>query len=182
MPRPPSPAFNPTRPGRIDRPDAASPPRARPQQARSSRVPQWAKSGHSSHPSRLLPSVSLTPPCSLMSIESEETPHCTVIRLHHNHILGPLQLQELEREIEQILTSQPGRGILLDCAALQAVSSAFLGRLVQWKQKTTAGGGDLKLCALQPIVRQVFQMSRLDQRLVSFSTQAEGLESFAPSA
>lgn len=115
-----------------------------------------------------------------MSIESEATPHCLVIRVDHARILGLDQLQELERHIEQLAASHPGRGILLDCAALQAVSSAFLGRLVQWKQKANATGAELKLCALQPIVRQVFELSRLDQRFVILPTRSAGLDSFAP--
>jgi anti-sigma B factor antagonist len=117
-----------------------------------------------------------------MSHKLEETLHCTIIRLQHERIQGPDQLLALDREIEQVIAHQPARGILLDCAALPAVSSAFLGRLVQWKQKATAVGGDLKLCGLQPIVQQVFQMSRLDQRFAILPTRAEGLESFAPRA
>ncbi len=115
-----------------------------------------------------------------MSIESGGSPHCQVIRVDHARILGLDQLQELERHIDQLVTSHPGRGILLDCAALQAVSSAFLGRLVQWKQKVAATGAEFKLCELQPIVRQVFQMSRLDQRFAILPTRRAGLDSFAP--
>jgi anti-anti-sigma factor len=115
-----------------------------------------------------------------MSIDSEVSPHCHVIRIDQARILSLDQLQELERSIDQLVTSHPGRGILLDCAALQAVSSAFLGRLVQWKQKMDASGTELKLCELQPIVRQVFQMSRLDQRFAILPTRSAGLDSFAP--
>jgi anti-anti-sigma factor len=114
-----------------------------------------------------------------MSIQIEETPHCTVIRFTQNRILGMEQLQTLQQQLEQLIANQPARGILLDCGALQAVSSAFLGHLVQWKQKVTAAGAELKLCALQPIVQQVFQMSRLDQRFTILPTRVEGLESFA---
>jgi anti-anti-sigma factor len=117
-----------------------------------------------------------------MSIETEDTPHCTVIRLAQSQILGMSQLQTLQQALEQVMANQPARGILLDCAALEAVSSAFLGHLVQWKQKATAAGTELKLCALRPIVQQVFQMSRLDQRFTILPNRGEGLDSFAPGA
>ena len=117
-----------------------------------------------------------------MSIESEATPHCLVIRVDQARILGLHQLEEMERHFEQLVASHPGRGILLDCGALEAVSSAFLGRLVQWKQKAATTGTDLKLCALQPIVRQIFQMSRLDQRFSILPTRRAGVDSFTPTA
>lgn len=117
-----------------------------------------------------------------MSIEAEVTPYCVVIGVEHIRILSPDQLEGLERQIAELVATHPGRGVLLDCAALQAVSSAFLSRLVQWKQKLATTETELKLCALQPIVRQVFQMSRLDQRFAILPTRSEALASFVPTA
>ena len=47
-----------------------------------------------------------------MSIQIEETPHCTVIRFTQNRLLGMDQLQALQQQLEQLIANQPARGIL----------------------------------------------------------------------
>jgi anti-anti-sigma regulatory factor len=91
-------------------------------------------------------------------------------------------LQDLEGHTEPLLTSHPGREILLAWTAPQVVSSTFPGRLVPWNQVAGATGAELKLCAPQPIVQHSFHLRRLDRRFSNVPTRSAGLDSFAPTA
>lgn len=65
-------------------------------------------------------------------------------------------------QLEKALDAQVGQGrneILVDCARLDFVTSAGLRVLLMTGKRVAAAGGRLALCALNPSVREVFDIS-----------------------
>jgi len=115
-----------------------------------------------------------------MIVETAEHPHCIVIRCLTDRLLGPDQLSRIDTELTRIEETWPGRGVLLECGRLQSVSSAFLGRLVQWNQRLAGKNASLKLSSLTPMVKQVIQVTRLDKKFDLLDNEALGVAAFAP--
>ena len=65
--------------------------------------------------------------------------------------------QELERTVAQAPT--PGGGVLVDCAALDYVSSAGLRAFIVGARAAKAAGIGLVLCSLTAPVKEVFDVS-----------------------
>jgi anti-anti-sigma factor len=114
-----------------------------------------------------------------MIIETEEHPQCVVVRCLTEQLLGPDQLSRIDQEMVRIEETWPRHGVLFDCCRLQAVSSAFLGRLVQWHQRLVGRGTSLKLCSLSPMIKQVIQVTRLDKKFDLLDNKDLGVAAFS---
>ena len=66
--------------------------------------------------------------------------------------------------------------VLLDCGALTYVSSAGLRVLIVGAKRTKAAGGSLSCCQLQPMVRQVFDLSGFGAILPVHADRASALK------
>ncbi|OGG96910.1 MAG: hypothetical protein A2527_00075 [Candidatus Lambdaproteobacteria bacterium RIFOXYD2_FULL_50_16] len=88
------------------------------------------------------------------------------------HLTGPLEKAELNQKIEWILT-QPGPGVVLNCAQLQTIDAAGFSFLVFLYKRLGQSGKKLALCGLRPNLLHLFMITRLDQVLKCFvSTEA----------
>src|SRR5579884_171326 len=64
------------------------------------------------------------------------------------------------------LADRPGpTRLLLDLGGVRFLSSSGLGLLVGLHKRLRAGGGSLAVCGVNPDVREVFEVTRLDQVL-----------------
>jgi anti-sigma B factor antagonist len=62
--------------------------------------------------------------------------------------------------IERVLTTGPGQcAVIIDCASLEYVSSAGLRVFLIAARAAQSAGIPFGLCALQPAVREVFELS-----------------------
>ena len=68
--------------------------------------------------------------------------------------------------------------IVLDLSDTWALSSLALGILANFQQKVEARGGRLKLCGLNPNLKQLFRMTKLDQIFSIHETDQEALRDF----
>ena len=69
--------------------------------------------------------------------------------------------------------------LLIDCSGVLYVSSAGLRVLLTGAKKTKAAGGSLSCCALQPMVRQVFELSGFGSFLPVYADRTAALEALA---
>ncbi|MFM7108080.1 MAG: STAS domain-containing protein [Planctomycetaceae bacterium] len=78
-------------------------------------------------------------------------------------ILDDVTLDEIRKEIGQLLGNSSGPDVLLDFANVEFMSSAMLGLLGQLHRKISAGHGRLKMCGIRPEIMQVFKITSLDK-------------------
>ncbi|MEA3245790.1 MAG: STAS domain-containing protein [Gemmatimonadota bacterium] len=70
------------------------------------------------------------------------------------------------------------RKVVVDCTALDYISSAGLRVLLGLAKKLGANGGALRMCGLNQTVREVFEISGFATILPVFPGEREALEGF----
>ena len=75
-----------------------------------------------------------------------------------------------------------GGAVVVDCAHLDYVSSAGLRALMIASKSAKAAGKGLAVAAMQPVVREIFQISRFDLVIACFETVREALGKLDPAA
>jgi anti-sigma B factor antagonist len=90
-------------------------------------------------------------------------------------------VRQFESALEDLV--QAGRfTILLDCEALNYISSAGLGAIMGLIEPIRASGGDILLCNLQHNVRSIFDTLGFTQLYRVFGSREEALQALAGKA
>ena len=79
-------------------------------------------------------------------------------------------------------SARAGRPIVLDLSALDYVSSAGLRLLMLAGKQARAQGGRIMIAAMQPLVAEIFQISRFNLLFDIHSTLREALAAVSPEA
>jgi anti-sigma B factor antagonist len=69
--------------------------------------------------------------------------------------------------------------LIIDLSDAHFIDSAALALLVRTMNQCRQAGGDLRVCGLQPPVRYVFELTRLDRAFTLFANREAALLSFA---
>ena len=69
---------------------------------------------------------------------------------------------KLREYLHEIAESQP-MAVVINLADVSYIDSSGLATLIEFYRELNAGGGKLALCALQPRVRTVFDLVRLNE-------------------
>lgn len=110
-----------------------------------------------------------------MRIEVTRTPGATIVAPE-----GDLDLAVAD-DVRGRLTGLIEAGevrLVLDLAGVPYVDSSGLGVLVATMKRARAAGGDIKLCALQPDVRSLLEMTRLVKIIDVHPSRAEAVASW----
>lgn len=78
---------------------------------------------------------------------------------------------DLRSTLLELIDRAPGR-VIVDLSGIAYMDSSGVGTLVEMKRRLERNGGRLILAALQPRVRSVFEITRLDK----FFTIADSVE------
>lgn len=81
--------------------------------------------------------------------------------------------------VEQALVAAIDQGekkLVIDCAGLDFISSAGLRSLLLAVKKMKAAGGSISLAALQPHVKEVFDISGFSSLFVIHGSKAEAIK------
>ncbi len=84
-------------------------------------------------------------------------------------------------DLEKALTTIVGKGlwrVIVDLSGVNYISSAGWGIFTGQIKEVRSRGGDIKLAAMQPGVREVFQLLELDYFIQSFDTVEEAQKRF----
>ncbi len=66
--------------------------------------------------------------------------------------------------------------ILVDLSNVTFLDSTALASLVQGMKHARQHGGDLYICGLQPAVRTIFELTRLDKAFHLYESQSDALQ------
>lgn len=78
-------------------------------------------------------------------------------------ILDETKLEQLGRDLIELLNKTSEERVILDFRNVKFMSSSMLGKLVQVHKKAVEFNVKLKLCNIDPQIRQVFKITRLDK-------------------
>jgi anti-sigma B factor antagonist len=78
-------------------------------------------------------------------------------------ILDEVKLSELGTELIETLNKTTEERVILDFRNVKFMSSSMLGKLVQVHKKAGEFKVKMKLCSIDPEIRQVFKITKLDK-------------------
>ncbi|GAC1313329.1 MAG: hypothetical protein NVSMB14_14610 [Isosphaeraceae bacterium] len=118
--------------------------------------------------------MALTP---RLHIQTEKIGPITVVRFKVDRLIADEDIIEFEDEINR-QTNGPAPQILLDFKGLRQMSSSALGKLLALRRKIAEAHGEFKLCSLSADLREVFEITKLNQTFSIFDDEASALNSF----
>jgi anti-anti-sigma factor len=87
------------------------------------------------------------------------------VKTLNNHVvvaiegrLDTTQSDAFEKKMLEILQSGADK-IILDCERLEYISSSGLRVFLIMQKKMNVSGGQMKICNLQPIIKEIFEVS-----------------------
>jgi anti-sigma B factor antagonist len=87
-----------------------------------------------------------------------------VVRFKQSSILDQVVIDQIGREFEQVgLEASGNRKLLLDFHAVEFMSSAMLGKLIQLNKRCKNDKIKLKLCSISKNPLDVFKITKLDK-------------------
>jgi anti-sigma B factor antagonist len=90
-----------------------------------------------------------------MKIDIKKRDHYTILEIFGR--IDTMTAGGFEAEIMEVLEKESD--LILDCHGLEYISSSGLRVFLLAQKKTKATGGSLKLCNLQPFIKEVFDIS-----------------------
>lgn len=111
-----------------------------------------------------------------MKQETDQVENVMILRL--NGRFDSAQANGPKSWLEQATKSAPAQ-VVVNLEQVNFVDSTALATLVQGMKRARQQGGDLYLAQLQPPVRMVFELTRLDKAFAIFPNEAEAVGAFA---
>ena len=98
-------------------------------------------------------------------VRIQRTGAAVIATLLDKRVLG-LRAQKLfENDLFPLADSLAGNGLVIDFSPVRYFGSDSFGRLVELASRVKAGQGWLRLCSIDPLLREVIRVTRLDSRL-----------------
>ena len=79
----------------------------------------------------------------------------------------------LQREVEAQLDETPH--VVLDLSGIEFIDSSGLGLLVRLMNRARLTGGDLRICAVTPRLKEILRVTRLDKVLPPYTSSGEAI-------
>ncbi|MCE5174202.1 MAG: STAS domain-containing protein [Bacteroidales bacterium] len=108
-----------------------------------------------------------------MNITKEKIGEFLVLTLYGR--VDTNNFNELEQAIGQVFEADEKK-IVLNCSGLNYISSSGLRIFLTALKKVNAMHGTLHLCSMQPVIKEIFDISGFSTIFQIFDTQKEALE------
>ena len=93
-------------------------------------------------------------------------------------IIDETRIQELGKELNELLAKTENRRIVLNFQNVSFMSSAMIGKLIQFGKNCSAAGVKLRLCNINENVEQVFKLMKLEKVFTIDVDEEKALEGF----
>ena len=106
----------------------------------------------------------------------------TVVDFQDARILDTYQVEEIGKQLYQLVDSLNRKKLVLDFSKVQFLSSSALGILLDLHRRAKAIKGEVVLCGLRPEIKQVFDLMKLNKLFKLHPGEAEALHHFGVNA
>jgi len=111
-------------------------------------------------------------------LDVQEQGDVAIVRFREPRVTDPVEIEDLGRQLYQVLEYKNAAKLLLDFAPVEFLSSATIGKLISLSRKAKACNAAVRLCALQPAVRDIFHFCNLERLFDIYDDEAEAIASF----
>jgi len=88
-----------------------------------------------------------------------------VVTILESRILDESNVNEIGRQLMELVTKQYMIKMIIDLGEVKYLSSAVLRQFIALYKQIKQENGDLKLCRVNPEVREVFKITQLDKMI-----------------
>jgi len=100
-----------------------------------------------------------------------------VVMFHHN-IMDPIDVDTSNHDLYSLCDQTTRPRFLLDLENVDMINSKLLGVIMGLNLKVLRKQGELRLCGIKPRVREVLNLTRLDEILHVHGTCDEAMKAF----
>ena len=111
-------------------------------------------------------------------LEVEDIGDVTVVSFTDRKILDEQNIQVIGEQLFGLVDESGRKRLLLNFGNVEYMSSAALGKLITLNKKVQASGGKLVLCNIDPQIREVFEITKLDKLFLICGDEQEALQKF----
>ncbi len=111
-------------------------------------------------------------------LEVEDIGDVTVVSFTDKKILDEQNIQIIGEQLFSLVDELGRKKLLLNFVNVEYMSSAALGKLITLNKKVQAVAGKLVLCNIDPQIREVFEITKLDKLFIIRGDEQEGLQMF----
>ena len=111
-------------------------------------------------------------------IEVSENGNVTVVKFNDRKILDEANIHQLGQELYSLVEQENRQDVLLNFSAVEFLSSAALGKLINLDKKIQAQGGRLKLSNIRPEIYEVFAITKLNRIFDIKDDESEAIAAF----
>ncbi len=112
--------------------------------------------------------------------DSETIGDVLVARLTDPRLADTMTVNELQDELLLLLNREPTKKLLVSFKNVTHCSTSVINGLLRAKKKLMAGGGQIKLCELHPLIREAYKLLNLDGTVFHIhDAEAEALAAFS---
>jgi len=114
----------------------------------------------------------------IQRLEIQEIGDVTVVRFRDPRITNPMEIEELGRQLYQVLEFKNCSKLVVDFLPVEFLSSATIGKLISLNRKVKLCKSALRLCNLRPEIRNIFHLCNLERVFEICENQAAAIASF----
>ena len=103
----------------------------------------------------------------------------TVVYFTEKKILDELNVKEIGDELFELVDQHQKTRLLVNFEAVEYLSSAALGKLITLHKKISAAKGQLRLCAINSAIFEVFRITKLENLFQIYPNEEDALASFS---
>src|SRR5262249_54104421 len=111
-------------------------------------------------------------------LEVEDLGDVTVVSFTDRKILDEQNIQIIGEQLFSLVDESGRKKLLLNFGNVEYMSSAALGKLITLNKKVQTAGGRLVLCNIDPQIKEVFEITKLDKLFVIKADEQEALQVF----
>lgn len=111
-------------------------------------------------------------------LEVEEIGDVTVVNFTDKKILDEQNIQVIGEQLFSLVDEYGRKKILLNFSNVEYLSSAALGKFITLNKKVNASGGKLILCAIDPTIYEVFEITKLNKLFNIQKDEQTALQAF----
>ena len=101
-----------------------------------------------------------------------------VLHFREHKILNDMVIEKVGQEMFSVAADEECKNLLLNFSEVGFLSSSVLGKLITLNKRMKAKGGQLKLCELQPDIKELFTLTSLDKIFDIKDDETTGLLGF----
>lgn len=103
-----------------------------------------------------------------------------VVEFTNNRILDEANIAEIGQTLAYLIEERTNPKLILDFSAVDHLSSAALGMLINANNKIREANGQLRLTNIKPQILEVFVITRLNKLFRILPNRSDALASFTP--